>query len=203
MQMPWHNPLLQTEPKVLRKLLQLLQLPLHLLHQIREFRPQIVLHIVPKNRRQPRTSVHRLLVRETNILKEPHPHAQLLHARVQQVRVPVRWPVQVANPDAPEELERGTEAEVSVGEEEFGAAEDEAAGLVGGGAEVAGEEVEDRGDVGGVDRGGEEVGTVLGQAGDVGVGEGMGFEEVEGYEDVVDGVGEREVVGFGFWVDYG
>lgn len=45
------------------------------------------------------------------------------------------------------------------------------------------------------------MGEVAGEAGDVGVGEGMGFEEADGGEDVVDGVGEREVVGLGFWVD--
>ena len=39
MQVPWHNPLLQTEPKVLRKLLQLLQIPLHFLHKIHVLRP--------------------------------------------------------------------------------------------------------------------------------------------------------------------
>lgn len=204
MQMPGHNPLLQTEPKVLREPLQLLQVPLHLPHQIRILWPQVVLHVIPEYRGHPHARVHRLLVRETHLLlQEPHLHAQLLHARVQQVRVPVRGPVQAVYAHAPEELERRPEAEVGVWEEEPRAAEDEAAWLVGGGEEVAGEELEDGGDVGGVDGGGEEGGAVVGEAGDVGVGEGVGFEEGEGGEDVVDGVGEREVVGFGIGVDYG
>lgn len=92
---------------------------------------------------------------------------------------------------------------VGIGEEELRATEDEAAGFFSGGKEVVGEEDEDGGDFGGVEGGGEEAGRVVDETGDVGVGEGMRFEESDGGEDVVDGVGEREVVGFGVGVDYG
>lgn len=118
------------------------------------------------------------------------------------MRVPVSRPVQVTNSNVAEELKRRSEEVVGVGEEEFGAAEDEAAGVFGGGEEVVGEEVEDGGDICGVYGGCEEVGRVVDEAGDIGVGEGMRFEESDGGEDVVDGVGEREVVGFGVGVDY-
>ena len=70
------------------------------------------------------------------------------------MRVPVRGPVQTGQTDfLPEEAVRGAEAEVGVGEEEVGAAEDEATGLGRGGGDVGGEEVEDGGDVGRADGG--------------------------------------------------
>jgi hypothetical protein len=92
---------------------------------------------------------------------------------------------------------------VRVGEEEVRTTEDEAAGVFNGGEEVCGEESENRGDVGGGDGGGEEMRRMVDETGYVGVGEGVRFEECDGGEDVVDGVREREFVGFGVGVDYG
>lgn len=90
-----------------------------------------------------------------------------------------------------------------MGEEEVGAAEDEAAGLGGGSGDVGGEEAKDGGDVGRADGGGEEGGGCGGEAGDVGIGEGLGFEEVEGGEDVAEGVGVGEGEGVVVGWDYG
>jgi len=90
-----------------------------------------------------------------------------------------------------------------VGEEQLGASEDELAGLRRGGLNFVGQEAEHGGDVGGDDGGGEELRGEVVEAGDVGVGEGARLEEGESVEDVVDIGGEREVLRFGFGVDYG
>lgn len=62
---------------------------------------------------------------------------------------------------------------VGVGEEEVGTTEDEAAGFFRRSEEVVGEEGEDRGEVCGVEGGGEEFGSVVDETGDVFLGEGM------------------------------
>ena len=79
----------------------------------------------------------------------------------------------------------------------------EVAGLGFRGGEVVGEEAEHGGDVGGDDGGGEELRGQELEARDVGVGERVRLEECESVDDVVDVVGERKVLWFGFWVDYG
>lgn len=117
------------------------------------------------------------------------------------MRVQISRRAELLDPQLFEKMQRRAEAELDVGEEEVGAAEDQTAGFFGRGGELAGEEVEDGSDVGGVEVGGEEVGGEEGESLEIGVGEALGFEEVDGGEDVVGGVGEREFVGFRIGVD--
>lgn len=100
-------------------------------------------------------------------------------------------------------MERGSEAEVDVGEEQLGASEDEIAGLRRGGRKFVGQKAEHGSDVRGDDGGGEELRGEVVEAGDVGVGEGTRLQKRESADYVVHIVGEREVLRFGFGVDYG
>lgn len=201
MQMPWHNPLVQTERKVLRKLHQLIQTPLHLPNQILILRPQVILDTIPENRRHPCANPRRLLVRQSDTPQKRHLPLKLVNARVEKVRVEGRRRVEPLQSQMPEVIKRRTEEVLDVGEEEGGAAENQAGGFLRRGGNVGGEEVEDGVDTGGVELRGEEVRGEEGEAGEVGVGEALGLEEVDRTEDAVDVVGEGEVPGFGVGVD--
>lgn len=115
--------------------------------------------------------------------------------------VQVRGCVELLDAQLPEVMQSRPEAVLDVGEENAGAPEDQEARVLSGSGEVVGEEVEDRDDVGWVVVGGEELGAEEVQPREVGVGEALGLEEVDGDEDMVDGVWGWELVGFGLGAD--
>jgi len=120
------------------------------------------------------------------------------------MRVPVSWPVQVTNSNfIAEEVEGWFEDVVYVGEEEVRTTKDKVARVFRSGEEVGSEEGEDGGEGGWGYGGCEEVGRVVDEPGDVGLGEGVGFKECDDGEDVVDGVQVRKVVWFCVGVYYG
>lgn len=92
-----------------------------------------------------------------------------------------------------EESERREEAELGVGAEDLRAPEDQAARFLDRGGEIGGEEVEDGGNFGGIEVGGEEIRARGGETGEVVVGEALGFEEIDGGEDLIDCVGGLEL----------
>ena len=141
--MPRLYPLPQAKPKILRKLLQLFQLSLHIINQKLKLGPQVILHTVPKYRRDPPTHSRRFLVLKPYALEEPHLRSQLLHPRVEHVRVRLARSVQILHPQLLEVNQRRSQAVLHVGEEDSGAVHDQSSGFRGGGSELAGEEVED------------------------------------------------------------
>lgn len=48
---------------------------------------------------------------------------------------------------------------------------------------------------------GEELRAEEGEPGEIGIGEAPGFEEIDGDQNVIDGIGEREAIGFGLGVN--
>ncbi|CAL1410397.1 unnamed protein product [Linum trigynum] len=78
-----------------------------------------------------------------------------------------------------------------IGEENVGASGDQTPRLFRGSSKVGGEKLEDGLDVGDVEFGGEELGANGGEAGEVGVGEALGFEEVDDGDDFGGGIGRR------------
>lgn len=115
--------------------------------------------------------------------------------------IQIRRSPELLEPQLFEIMQRGAEAELDVGEEEVRAAEDEAAGGRGVGGELGGEEVEDGGDVGGVEGWGEELGGEEGEPREVRFRKALGLEEIYGGEDLVCGVGEGELFGVGLGGD--
>lgn len=67
--------------------------------------------------------------------------------------------------------------------------------------QVSDQEIKNRFDFRGIKVGGEELGTKGGEAGEVLVMDALGLEEVDGGEDLVDGLRGWEVAGLGVWVD--
>lgn len=129
--MPRRYPLFQAKPEVLGEPLQFLHAPLHLLHQILELRPQIVVQAVTEYRRQSNASPSSLVVRESYAFQETDLLAELLRARVQEMRLQVTRGAEILNPQLPQIIERRAETELDVGEQNVGAPEDQAAGLFG------------------------------------------------------------------------
>lgn len=115
--------------------------------------------------------------------------------------VQVRGCVESLYAQLPEIMQRRPEAVLDVGEENVGAPEDQTARILNGSGEFIGQEVEDGSNVGGFVVDGEELGAEKGEPWEVGVGEALGFEVVDGDDYMVDGVGEWELVGFGLGVD--
>lgn len=87
---------------------------------------------------------------------------------------------------------RRLETQLNVGEENLRAPEDQSARFLNGSGYIGGEEMENGGNVGGIKVGSEEVRAEEGQSGEIGVGEALGFEEMDGGKDLVDGVGRAE-----------
>ncbi|PON43641.1 hypothetical protein TorRG33x02_333220 [Trema orientale] len=201
MDMPRPYSLLQTEAKVLRELVQFFQAPLHLPNQILILGTQVTVDTITEYRRQPSANPRRLVVRQSDASQEPHLPPKLLHARVEQMRVEVRRRIEPLNAQFAKVIQGRAEAVLDIREENPGASENEAAGLLRRGGDVGGEELEDGFDGGGVEFGGEELGAEEGEPGEIGAGEAFGPEEVDGGKDPVDLVGERKLVGVGVRVE--
>lgn len=97
--MPRLNPILQTKRKILRKLLQFPQFPLHLPGKILQFRLEIVLNAEGEERRASQHHLHRVALRES----QAHEVIQLgderfLDARHQQDRILISQRVQIGEP---------------------------------------------------------------------------------------------------------
>ncbi|PON82348.1 hypothetical protein TorRG33x02_218430, partial [Trema orientale] len=174
----------QAEGEELRELLELLHPPPHLPRQVLPLGPEVVLDAEREQRRAPHHHRRRLLRRDPHALDEPQLRDQRpLHARDQQDGVAVGQGLRVAEPEAAEVEEGGPELVPGAAGEEPGALVDDPPEVAVGDAEVGGEEVEDRGEVGG-DVGGEDPGAHAEDLGEVAVAEAPGAEEGD---DGVDG----------------
>lgn len=138
-------PVLKAERKVLRKLLQLLQIPPHFDDEVVEFGLEILLHAVAEELRKPAEHRQRIPLRKPDPLEVFDPRDELLlDAGGEEVGVFV----DLGDSDALEEVERGAEPVLDAAGEQSRPSVDHAAQIGAVDAGLPDQEGEDRDDVG-------------------------------------------------------
>lgn len=190
--MPRPYPVRQAEGEVLWEVPQLAELPPHLRHEKLRLGPQILLYAVAEELRKPPGHGPSVPIREADLFQEVEPGEELLLDAAGEQR---GMPRDGRDAEHLEEVEGGAETAGHVGDEEAGAATDDASEIAALDAGLAEEEGDGGGEVGG--GGGEDLGAHAAGAADLGGGEAEGAEEVDGDAEVGEGSGNEGRVGGG------